>query len=171
MIQNNQWSIDTMNILSGSGVSCVDSILIYKARLCMCPSIPLLSQMCYFCSILLIILCYVILWYFCFVKRRWNMILPRLEGAYRAHWKASINNNIINAGCVCLCLERCSPQFSLPTQILPHSPPHSHTERQSSPGPHHINIINSGVSQWWIPRQWLNNNQMGCRPSRFKNHF
>ena len=68
MIQNNQWSIDTMNILSGSGVSCVDSILIYKARLCVCPSVPLLSQMCYFCSILLIIFCYVILRYFCFEK-------------------------------------------------------------------------------------------------------
>ena len=27
-------------------------ILIYKARLCVCPFIPLLSQMCYFCSIL-----------------------------------------------------------------------------------------------------------------------
>ena len=28
-------------------------------------------------------------WYFCLVKRRWNTILPRFEGAHRAHWKAS----------------------------------------------------------------------------------
>ena len=28
-------------------------------------------------------------WYFCFVKRRWNTILPRFEGAHRAHWQAS----------------------------------------------------------------------------------
>ena len=28
---------------------------------------------------------------YCFVKRRWNTILARFEGAHRAHWKASFS--------------------------------------------------------------------------------
>ena len=68
-----------------------------------CLFVPLWPKKCYFRSILLNFVNFVNFaqfcaifpflsqsqWYFCFVKRRWNMILPRFEGAHRAHWKAS----------------------------------------------------------------------------------
>ena len=68
-------------------------ILIYKARLCVCPSVrpPLTPKSDIFAQFFSILCVHFMLsqWYFCFVKRRWNTILPRFEGAHIAYWKAS----------------------------------------------------------------------------------